>query len=365
MADEIDSNQTAVDENVKTVTDTGEVNNNDVSSENSKENTEDKVESAADSNQSETNTEDDDENKKNRNDKTSNNSASKLFVGRLPSGTVESSLKELFSKYGEVTHCDIVGKYGFIHMKNKDEADEAMKNLNNFKFNGSEITVQLSTSTSKNRKRQNRKRNFVSKNMNNNNHNNNPQKTNYNNHQNNRFNQNQNNIKNRYNRNGQDDSNRNRNRNIRYNRPSMNDNRSMQVSMPPMNQNYGYNSQQSPMMNSYYQKLPVSPYNSEMYNNNPLHAREMYYDVPPNNFPRSNNYSDMNMSIYPLNNNIQQGQNYPYNRGSGMNKQLYYPAQQPPMYQQQQPQIPNNYNGTMGTYQPPDNYWSATNNFGY
>lgn len=39
---------------------------------------------------------------------------SKLFVGRLPSGTKENQLKELFSTYGQVTHCDIVGKYGFV-----------------------------------------------------------------------------------------------------------------------------------------------------------------------------------------------------------------------------------------------------------
>ena len=38
----------------------------------------------------------------------------KLFVGRLPSGTKENQLKELFSTYGQVTHCDIVGKYGFV-----------------------------------------------------------------------------------------------------------------------------------------------------------------------------------------------------------------------------------------------------------
>lgn len=38
----------------------------------------------------------------------------KLFVGRLPVGTKETQLKELFVTYGEVTHCDIVGKYGFV-----------------------------------------------------------------------------------------------------------------------------------------------------------------------------------------------------------------------------------------------------------
>lgn len=40
--------------------------------------------------------------------------ASKLFVGRLPFGTKEDELTDLFSKFGTVSRCDIVGKYGFV-----------------------------------------------------------------------------------------------------------------------------------------------------------------------------------------------------------------------------------------------------------
>lgn len=47
-------------------------------------------------------------------DEADSDNASKVFVGRLPAGTKENQLKELFSTYGEVTHCDIVGKYGFV-----------------------------------------------------------------------------------------------------------------------------------------------------------------------------------------------------------------------------------------------------------
>ena len=57
----------------------------------------------------------DDKNNEETNEEESDaNSPPKLFVGRLPSGTKENQLKELFSTYGEVTHCDIVGKYGFV-----------------------------------------------------------------------------------------------------------------------------------------------------------------------------------------------------------------------------------------------------------
>lgn len=38
----------------------------------------------------------------------------KLFVGRLPMGTKEDELKDLFQKFGEVSRCDVVGKYGFV-----------------------------------------------------------------------------------------------------------------------------------------------------------------------------------------------------------------------------------------------------------
>lgn len=96
-------------------------------------------------------------------------SASKLFVGRLPVATKESQLKELFGTYGEVTHCDVVGKYGFVHMKNKEEASKAMANLNNHSFNGSNITVQFSTSTAKkNKKKQPRRNNGGNNNKQNN-----------------------------------------------------------------------------------------------------------------------------------------------------------------------------------------------------
>lgn len=125
---------------------------------------------------SKTEEEDEDEQEKDDNDENGNNDTEsgvngngdgsvvqpKLFVGRLPSGVKEFQLKRLFSTYGEVTHCDIVGKYGFVvcyysyiykivywsfftiqHMKNQEEANEAMNKMNNYNFNGSTLTVQV------------------------------------------------------------------------------------------------------------------------------------------------------------------------------------------------------------------------------
>lgn len=70
----------------------------------------------------------------------------KLFVGHLPDGLRTEELQELFSKYGSVTECDVINKYGFVHMGTEAEAEEALKNLNNYNFMGSTLSVERSTS---------------------------------------------------------------------------------------------------------------------------------------------------------------------------------------------------------------------------
>ncbi|CAG2180628.1 unnamed protein product, partial [Oppiella nova] len=73
-------------------------------------------------------------------------SNAKVFVGRLPDGCTDKDLEDLFRTYGQVTQVDLVGKYGFVHMTKREEADEAIKKLNNYNFMGSQLTVQISTS---------------------------------------------------------------------------------------------------------------------------------------------------------------------------------------------------------------------------
>ena len=38
----------------------------------------------------------------------------KLFVGNLPSGCRQSDLEHLFSQYGQIVECTIMGSYGFV-----------------------------------------------------------------------------------------------------------------------------------------------------------------------------------------------------------------------------------------------------------
>ena len=68
----------------------------------------------------------------------------KIFVGRLPESCSDSELRKLFEQHGEVTECALMGNFAFIHMKTEEEADEAIKSLNNFNYDGSSLNVEVS-----------------------------------------------------------------------------------------------------------------------------------------------------------------------------------------------------------------------------
>jgi RNA recognition motif-containing protein len=72
-----------------------------------------------------------------------------LFVARLHTSTTTKDLQKLFEHYGGVVSVKIIldrftGKskcYGFIEMPDNDEANEALKELNNAVFQGNVILV--------------------------------------------------------------------------------------------------------------------------------------------------------------------------------------------------------------------------------
>uniref|UniRef100_A0A672I2U5 RNA-binding protein 14 n=1 Tax=Salarias fasciatus TaxID=181472 RepID=A0A672I2U5_SALFA len=68
----------------------------------------------------------------------------KIFIGNLACNTTAEELRELFEKYGNVTECDIVKNYGFVHMSNMSEAEEAIQNLNQQQLNGWRMNVEMS-----------------------------------------------------------------------------------------------------------------------------------------------------------------------------------------------------------------------------
>ncbi|XP_026175952.1 RNA-binding protein 4.1-like isoform X2 [Mastacembelus armatus] len=68
----------------------------------------------------------------------------KIFVGNLACSTTADELRELFEKYGKVSECDIVKNYGFVHMNNMSEAEEAIRNLNQCELHGWPMNVEMS-----------------------------------------------------------------------------------------------------------------------------------------------------------------------------------------------------------------------------
>ncbi|XP_047110159.1 RNA-binding protein 4.1-like isoform X1 [Schistocerca piceifrons] len=69
----------------------------------------------------------------------------KIFVGRLPEHAQVQELRALFEQYGVVTECDILNRYGFVHMKTEEMAAAAIEALNNAEFMGVQISVEQST----------------------------------------------------------------------------------------------------------------------------------------------------------------------------------------------------------------------------
>ncbi|XP_077356971.1 RNA-binding protein 4.1-like isoform X2 [Festucalex cinctus] len=69
----------------------------------------------------------------------------KIHIANVERG-YEKELRELFEEYGTVSECAIVKNFAFVHMINSDEAMDAIKGLDNTRFQGQNIHVQLSKS---------------------------------------------------------------------------------------------------------------------------------------------------------------------------------------------------------------------------
>lgn len=80
--------------------------------------------------------------------------SSKLFVGSLAWAVSDESLTTAFSAYGTVVSAKVIkdresGRsrgFGFVEMSSNDEADNAIKALNNSTLSGRNIVVSLANS---------------------------------------------------------------------------------------------------------------------------------------------------------------------------------------------------------------------------
>ncbi len=82
-----------------------------------------------------------------------------IYVGNLPFNLGEEDLKEIFEEYGEVASAKIIADkfsgrskgFGFVEMENDDEANNAIKELNNAEVSGRNIKVNESKPRENNR----------------------------------------------------------------------------------------------------------------------------------------------------------------------------------------------------------------------
>lgn len=83
------------------------------------------------------------------NNATGDKSITKLFVGNLPTSTTLPELLEVFRKYGPINEALSVVKdhnYAFIHFYRREDAEVALREVNDSLFKNRYIRVQFSTS---------------------------------------------------------------------------------------------------------------------------------------------------------------------------------------------------------------------------
>lgn len=72
-----------------------------------------------------------------------------IFVAKLSSSTTSEDLQQLFSEYGEVASAKVImdkftgnsKRFGFVEMNNDDEAQNAIKELDECEYDNSTIVV--------------------------------------------------------------------------------------------------------------------------------------------------------------------------------------------------------------------------------
>ncbi len=77
--------------------------------------------------------------------------ATKLYVGRLPYSTTDQELEELFAAHGTVESAKVITDrdtgqsrgFGFVEMSSEDEANAAIKALNDTEVKGRAISVSI------------------------------------------------------------------------------------------------------------------------------------------------------------------------------------------------------------------------------
>ena len=77
-----------------------------------------------------------------------------LYVGNIPTTLKVEELKELFTKFGEITEARIPNSkgYGFVIFQTKESADNAIQEMNKLSYEGKELIVEYSNPRNKGRR---------------------------------------------------------------------------------------------------------------------------------------------------------------------------------------------------------------------
>lgn len=72
----------------------------------------------------------------------------KIFVGNLGWDDTTDDLRDMFNKFGEILDCEKLDQkqFGFVHMKEYNDAQAAVKQLNSTQHKGKRMRVEISTS---------------------------------------------------------------------------------------------------------------------------------------------------------------------------------------------------------------------------
>jgi len=81
----------------------------------------------------------------------------KIYVGNLPFSVGFAELKELFSKFGEITDAIVIADkysgrskgFGFVTFDKKESADKAVSNMNESEVQGRKLKVSIAKPSEK------------------------------------------------------------------------------------------------------------------------------------------------------------------------------------------------------------------------
>ena len=71
-----------------------------------------------------------------------NRRLARLFVSNVSSKANLSELERLFAEYGRVSSFDITSTSGYVEYDNQKDANEAIKDLDGYKFTGKRLEVE-------------------------------------------------------------------------------------------------------------------------------------------------------------------------------------------------------------------------------